>query len=55
MAKLIPAEVAAGDLFGYSVAINGDDAVVGAPRDDNEKGTNAGSIYINDLMALGVG
>lgn len=44
--KLLPAEVSAGDYFGNSVAINGDDAVVGAPRDDNERGTNAGSIYI---------
>jgi len=44
--KLLPAEVTIGDLFGYSVAINGDDAVVGAPRDDNERGTTAGSIYI---------
>ena len=32
--------------LGYSVAIDGDYAIVGARDDDNERGTNAGSAYI---------
>ena len=36
----------AGDQFGYSVAINGDFAFVGAPRDDNENGPFAGAVYV---------
>ena len=43
--KLVAPEGAAGDLFGYSVAINGDEAVVGAPRDDYDIGADAGFIY----------
>lgn len=46
VAKLVPAELTAGDYFGYAVAIRGDSAVVGAPQDDNESSTDAGSIYI---------
>jgi hypothetical protein len=34
------------DYFGYSVSISGDWAIVGAYRDDNEKGINAGSAYM---------
>ena len=46
VAKLIPAELAAGDLFGNSVSINGDNVAVGAPRSDNDRGANSGSIFI---------
>ncbi|MCH7886446.1 MAG: T9SS type A sorting domain-containing protein [Candidatus Marinimicrobia bacterium] len=44
-AKLLPAEGAAGDRFGFSVSISGDYAVVGAPFDD-DNGTDAGSAYL---------
>lgn len=35
-----------GDLYGYSVDIDGSYAVVGAPYDDNNKGINSGAAYI---------
>ena len=38
LAKLTPIDGAAGDNFGWSVAVDGDTAVVGAYRDDNVKG-----------------
>ncbi len=44
-AKLTAADGAAIDLFGYSVSISGDYAVVGAYSDD-DKGSNSGSAYI---------
>ena len=37
---------AVGDNFGESVAISGDTAIVGAPDDDNARGTDAGAVYI---------
>jgi len=40
-AKLIPSNGAAGDLFGYSVALSGDTAVVGAPL-----ASGGGSAYV---------
>jgi len=43
--KLTASDGAVGDEFGYSVAISGDTAVVGAPRDD-DKGDDAGSVYV---------
>ncbi|RME44209.1 MAG: hypothetical protein D6791_13715 [Chloroflexi bacterium] len=43
--KLIPGDGAADDRFGYSVAISGDYAIVGAYRDD-DKGFDSGSAYI---------
>ncbi|MGB3800979.1 MAG: PKD domain-containing protein [Lewinella sp.] len=45
--KLTPADGAAGDAFGSSVALRGDLAIVGAPYDD-DKGSNSGSAYIFD-------
>ena len=45
-AKLIPRDSASGDRFGYSVAIDGDKALVGAYLDDNENGNDAGSVYV---------
>ena len=45
-AKLLPQDGASGDQFGYSLALAGDTAIVGAFLDDNERGTNAGSAYI---------
>ena len=46
VAELTASDGAAGDLFGKAVAVSGDIVVVGAPGDDNERGTNAGSAYI---------
>ncbi|MDC0707260.1 choice-of-anchor D domain-containing protein [Stigmatella sp. ncwal1] len=43
--KLLPADGAPGDLFGYSVALHGDTAVVGSPLDD-DAGTDSGSGYV---------
>jgi hypothetical protein len=42
---LTASDGAAGDEFGYSVAISNDYAIVGAPYDDNN-GTSSGSVYI---------
>ena len=44
-AKLLPNDGAAGDRFGYSVAISGDYAIVGAYLND-DNGSNSGSAYI---------
>ena len=44
-AKLSAADGAAGDEFGYSVALSGDTAVIGAARDD-DKGNDSGSAYV---------
>ena len=43
-AKLVAGDPAANDHFGYSVALSGDNAVVGAPLKDNT-GTDAGAAY----------
>ena len=43
--EIVADDVAAGDKFGYSVAISGDYAVVGAPYDD-DGGDDSGSAYI---------
>ena len=34
-----------GDWFGYSVALDGNTGMVGAPKDDNDNGDDAGSVY----------
>ncbi|HDS46409.1 MAG TPA: hypothetical protein ENN68_10125 [Methanomicrobia archaeon] len=44
-AKLLATDGAAGDYFGYSVALDGEYALVGAWSDD-DKGTNSGSAYV---------
>ena len=44
-AKLTASDAAADDLFGYSVSISGDYAIVGAERND-DVGSNSGSAYI---------
>lgn len=43
--KLSPSDGAAGDQFGWSVAISGDTAVIGAFRDDDH-GLSTGSAYV---------
>ncbi len=45
-AKLTASDAAASDYFGYSVAISGDTAVIGADGDDHAGGTNAGAAYV---------
>ncbi|MCH8968493.1 MAG: hypothetical protein IIA66_05190, partial [Planctomycetes bacterium] len=49
IAKLLPDDGAAHDLFGRSVAISGATAVVGAVWDD-DNGTNSGSAYLFDVL-----
>ena len=44
-AKLTAGDGAADDYFGYSVSIDGDTMVIGAPLDD-DKGDNSGSAYV---------
>ena len=45
-AKLTASDGAASDNFGYSVAVSGDTAVVGAHNDDTRGGVDAGSAYV---------
>jgi hypothetical protein len=47
-AKITASDAAENDIFGYSVAISGDYAVVGAHGDD-DTGTASGSAYIYDI------
>jgi hypothetical protein len=44
--KILASDGAAGDIFGWAVALDADTAVVGAPSDDNQRGSNAGAVYI---------
>ena len=44
--KLVPSDGAADDWFGVNVSIDGDYAVIGSRYDDNEKGIDAGAVYI---------
>ncbi len=48
LAKLLPADGAAGDEFGRPVSISGDTAVIGASWDD-DNGYTSGSAYVFDL------
>ena len=45
-AELVPSDAAVGDAFGFSVAIHGETAVVGAQSDDLGVGADAGSAYV---------
>jgi len=45
-AKLTASDAASGDSFGYSVAISGDTAVIGAAFDTHAGGDHAGSAYV---------
>ncbi len=49
-AKLLASDGAASDGFGYSVAMEGDTAVIGSWRDD-DRGTNSGSAYVYRKVA----
>ncbi len=44
--KLTASDAALADLFGYSVAVDGNYAVFGAPYDENSNGAFAGAAYI---------
>lgn len=49
--KIVPSDRAANDWFGWSVSINGDYAIIGAPREDEDASggntiSDAGSAYI---------
>jgi hypothetical protein len=44
--KLTASDGRAADLFGISVSINADYAIVGAYKDDNNNGVDAGAVYI---------
>ncbi len=48
IAKLVSDDAAASDWFGYSLAISGSTAIVGAPQDD-DNGSNSGSAYLFDI------
>jgi len=48
IAKLLPGDGAAGDVFGLSVGISGTTAIVGAYRDD-DKGVDSGAAYLFDV------
>ncbi|MCH8807590.1 MAG: FG-GAP repeat protein [Planctomycetes bacterium] len=50
IAKLLPNDGAAGDLFGFSAAISGSTAIVGAFEDD-DNGRSSGSAYLFDAGA----
>jgi uncharacterized repeat protein (TIGR01451 family) len=45
-ADLVASDGASGDEFGYSVALAGETALVGAHRDDTAAGADAGSAYV---------
>src|SRR5690606_23772005 len=51
-AKLTASDAAEGDFFGYSVAVSGSLAVVGAYLDD-DGGSNSGAAYVFDLASCG--
>jgi outer membrane protein assembly factor BamB len=48
IAKLTPSDGAAGDQFGYAVAVFGEIAIVGAPLNDDD-GPNSGAAYLFDV------
>lgn len=44
--ELAAGDSAAGDLFGWSVSLSGDTALIGAVADDSAAGANSGSAYV---------
>jgi len=44
--KLLASDGSPGDFFGYSVALSGDTALIGAFNDDDERGIDVGSAYV---------
>ena len=51
---IVASDGAASDAFGYSVALDGDRMVVGAPDDDPAGGVSTGSVYVFDRSSAGV-
>ena len=51
--KITASDGAADDRFGFSVAVGDNKIVIGAPRDDNSNGTDAGAAYIYNLDGTG--
>ncbi|MFQ6092897.1 MAG: LamG-like jellyroll fold domain-containing protein, partial [bacterium] len=49
--KLLASDGAQDDNFGYSVGLNGEFALIGAYKDDNANGIDAGSAYVLELIA----
>jgi hypothetical protein len=47
-AKLVASDAASADLFGHSVALSSDTAMIGAPGDD-DSGANTGAVYFFSL------
>jgi hypothetical protein len=45
-AKLLPSDGTAGDRFGFSVAVSGETAVIGAPFRDGDTGPDSGAAYV---------
>jgi uncharacterized repeat protein (TIGR01451 family) len=45
--KLVASDASLDDSYGWTVALSGDTAVIGAPVDDTSGGTNAGSAYVS--------
>lgn len=50
--KLTANDAAAGDAFGWGIAVAGDTAVIGAPRDD-DNGKDSGSVYVFSRTGTG--
>ena len=50
--KITASDAAAGDSFGYSVAIGNNKLVVGSPYDDDD-GSSSGSVYVYNLDGTG--
>ncbi len=46
--KLLPNDGVQGDFFGHSIAIDNGVVAVGVPRNSNENGSRAGSVYLFD-------
>ncbi len=46
--KLVPFDGALGDMYGSAVALHGDIAVIGAPKDD-DNGSGSGSAYVYNI------
>ncbi|MEX2535795.1 MAG: PKD domain-containing protein [Trueperaceae bacterium] len=46
MGELTAGDAAAADAFGFSVAISGDHAIIGAPRSDDDGSNDSGSVYV---------
>lgn len=53
-AKLTANDGAADDQFGWSVAVSGDMVVIGTPRDDDNIGTDSGSVYMFPFTQISI-